>query len=107
MTIPELQTALMGRNIALFLEGESLRYRSPAGAMTAELRSEITSHREALVRGLKSSPVGRCRRCEMRDWVDEQPKDGRIRTHCGRCGRFIGYRPANLAENGKRVLDVS
>lgn len=107
MTFSELQAVLGGRNIVLYLEGESLRFRAPAGALTEELRFEISAHRQAILRSLQPSPNERCRRCDMRDWVDEPPQDGRIRTHCGRCGRFIGYRPADLGEFGESALEVS
>ena len=53
MTFPELQVALDHRNIVLHLEGESLRFRAPAGALTENLRSEIAAHREDIIRSLR------------------------------------------------------
>lgn len=36
--------------------------------------------------------------CEQKDWVDEYGYHNGtwIRTKCGRCGRFIGYRPQHV-----------
>ena len=68
------------------------------GSMTPDLRGEISAQRSAIIDHLRAAAatdaVGtRCTICDRRDWVDAPPKDGRIRTVCGKCGRFIGYRP--------------
>ncbi len=40
------------------------------------------------------SPPSPPRECSH-EWVDEPPKEGRIRTACRSCGKFQGYRPAS------------
>ena len=103
MSVSELLDELASSGVELSLDGNELRFRDPKGALTDDLRRQIADQRETVIRRLRGqseldgSPAGeKCRRCDMRDWVDEPPKDGRIRTHCRRCGRFIGYRPENL-----------
>lgn len=103
MTLEQLLAALAERDITLFLEKGTLRYRAPAGALTPELREGIAHHRPALIERLQVDQAGsrlngtrNCMFWDWRDWVDETPTNGRIRTVCGKCGRFIGYRPQNL-----------
>jgi len=103
VNVDELFGQLEDRNVHLYLDANLLRYRAPAGALTDQLREGITSHRSEIVTRLAASPRPRCTSCELRHWVDAPPKDGRIRTTCGVCGRFIGYRPVNLLEDGART----
>ncbi|MGD9721817.1 MAG: hypothetical protein AB7O59_11155 [Pirellulales bacterium] len=98
MSIDELVTSLADRGVQLYLDGDRLRFKAPVGALTSSLRDGIAAHRIKIIERLKAgAPVPavgrRCTYCDWRDWVDEPPKDGRIRTTCGKCGRFIGYRP--------------
>jgi len=92
---------LAEQNVELYLEGDRLRFRAPAGALTDDLRAGIAEHRTEIIGLLRPRPAlaagERCVTCDWRGWVDEPPVDGRIRTHCGRCGRFIGFRPADHA----------
>jgi len=103
MTIDDLMDEL-GRNaVALSLHDDRLRYDAPKGALSPELREAISANRAAIVARLseaatKMEPVRkRCGPCDPLNWVDDSPEDGRIRTTCSKCGRFIGYRPEHVA----------
>ena len=111
MTTEALTTMLELRGVSLYLEGEAIRFRAPKGALTAELKDQIAEHRTAVIAQLRSptstdagSRIDDCR-CETKFWIDESPQEGRIRTHCGECGRFIGYRPKNLVTHGNKALE--
>lgn len=99
MNVDDLLRTLADRAVELYLAGDRLCFRSPAGALTPELRDEIAAHRPAILEQLRTAATttaaGGCGNCDWRNWRDEPPKDGRIRTTCGKCGRFIGFRPAD------------
>lgn len=104
MTIDQLMVKLEFRGVSLFLKDNLLRYRAPSGALTAELRQHVSDHRQEIVAQLKRQTttkprpfLKKCSHFDMIYWVDQPPIGGGIRTHCGRCGRFIGYRPQDLA----------
>lgn len=99
MTIDDLLQTLSERHVELYVDAGRLRFRAPTGALTDELRSEIASQRTELIAKLTPATkrVDRlCVRCDRRDWIDAPARDGRIRTTCQVCGRFIGYRKVEL-----------
>jgi hypothetical protein len=98
VTVDDLFSCLADCGVQLYLDGDRLRFKAPVGALTPSLRDNIATNRIEIIERLKSGTAAqgvprRCTYCDWRDWVDEPPKDGRIRTTCGKCGRFIGYRP--------------
>jgi len=100
MTVDALLADLSGRGIVLFVEADRLRFRAPAGALTPELSAVISENRGAIIERLRAStPLAasplrqRCQICDRKNWVDDPPHDGRIRTTCRLCGSFIGFRP--------------
>ena len=103
MTTDQLLADLARRNITLSVDGGRLRYRAPVGVLTPQMRKAIAARRDAifeLLRRKDQEPAvswgGKCRLCDRRSWIDQPPIGGKIRTICGKCGRFIGYRPVGL-----------
>ena len=108
MTVDSLLAALASLDVVLSVAGERLLFDAPAGALTPELRASIAANRSELIRRLSAAvahpvalPPQHCpAHSDPRQWVDGAPTDGRIRTTCGTCGRFIGYRPAEPRMTG-------
>jgi hypothetical protein len=99
VNVDDLVRTLADRAVELYIDGDRLRFRAPGGALTPELRGKIAVHRLAIIEYLRTGATttiaaASCGNCHRRNWRDDPPKDGRIRTTCGKCGRFIGYRPA-------------
>jgi len=59
MNPDELVQTLRQSGVALVVEGENLRYRAPAGALTPELRSELAAHKAAILAYLRSQDAER------------------------------------------------
>jgi len=101
VTLDQLLTDLTHNQIVLFVDGGQLHYRAPGGALSADLRAAIAQQRTAIIDHLQAKvPPNpqrsvKCITCDRQYWVDEPPEDGRIRTKCGKCGQFIGYRPVS------------
>jgi len=103
VTACELLNDLARRGVKLSLDGDRLRYRAPVGALGPGIREAIIAHRAEIITHLKQTMQtnrndrDKCCWCDPKDWIDEPPNNGRIRTTCGKCGKFIGYRPIERA----------
>lgn len=104
MKLEDVFSLLQASHVQLWVEGAQLKYRAPTGAMTEDLRAMIAVYRDKIIDHLRQEHHvrTRCNACDWRLWVDSSSAEsGLIRTTCGRCGRFIGYRPAILARSGQ------
>ena len=106
MTPAELLKELATRKVELQVEGGRLRFRAPTGAVSKELRDAVAAHRSDIIANLclqqsNSSVRSICTHIDPLNWIDEPRRDGRIRTTCRICGRFFGYRPADLKDSRK------
>lgn len=84
------QLGRLGVRVEMDADGERLRFH-PRSAVTEELLENMKAHKSEL---LRITGLYACRgHVDPTLWTDDPPVDGRIRTTCSRCGRFIGYRP--------------
>jgi len=98
VSIHDLLRCLADRSVELYVDDNRLCYRAPEGALTAEIRGHIAAHRLTIIERLRTTTTAaarprQCGNCDRQNWVDGPAEDGRVRTACGKCGRFIGYRP--------------
>ena len=90
MEVDALLDRLARLGIRVFVADGRLKLRGPKAVMTEALVQEVFRHRERLVQRL-------CPRLFRLDYSRDAPAAGRpgwTVTVCGRCGRFIGYRPS-------------
>lgn len=59
MTLDQLLPLLAEHNVQLWMEGENLRVRAPAGALTTSLREALATHKPALMSLLRDGKPGR------------------------------------------------
>lgn len=98
MSVDQLLSDVAAAGVTLYLDGDQLRFRARPGALTTDLRTDIARFRGEIVQKLRppvdrAGTTARCSYCDPKAWIDEPPHEGRIRTTCGKCGKFIGYRP--------------
>ena len=94
MIVDDLLRILADRDVELYLDGDRLRFRAPAGALTPSFAATLRHRRwpsssNCGWRRRLATAAGRCAICDWRNWRDAPPRDGRVRTTCGKCGRFI------------------
>lgn len=72
--ITDLLDELRRRNVELTIDGDRLRYRAPAGALTQELLAQLRSHRAAVLERLRDAEtfepwaLQEWRRVTIPDW---------------------------------------
>ncbi|MGQ9576784.1 MAG: TubC N-terminal docking domain-related protein [Thermoguttaceae bacterium] len=90
MTLDHLLAALNPRGVTLWAEGDKIR---GCGPVSPEILAAIRIHNaellERLRRGQDCDPLYR-----LDYWLNTPTRDGRVRTTCACCLRFIGYRPS-------------
>ena len=105
MTIDVLLDQLSNEKVSLYLDGDRLRFRAIKGMLTNDHRAAIAEHRIEIIKRLAAEPrrsTGSCiGYCDRRNWIDDASNRGVVRTACGVCGRFIGYRPKILGNREK------
>ena len=112
MTVETLTMTLESQGVTLYLDEDALRFRAPKGVLTEELKQQIAAQRGEIIDRLRKSvapgaeSLAAACKCDIDSWVDEPSWEGRVRTHCGSCGRFIGFRPENLAPGGDTALEL-
>ena len=57
MTTREFLASLRSKDVQLWVEGEKLRYKAPAGAITAALSAEIIARKAEILRDLSAKGV--------------------------------------------------
>jgi len=95
-TAQRLLYRLIELDIRIECRGDRLRL-TPAASISPDLLGQLRRHKQELMAILRNpnSPANGavpCGMCHQEHWIDEPACDGRIRTRCGRCGKFIGFR---------------
>ena len=61
----DLVRDLLARGVALWFEGERLRFRGPQGALTPELRAELGARRDEVLASLRAEAAARETTCAL------------------------------------------
>ena len=91
MTVPDLLAACRAASVELFLDGNRLRYRAPAGALTTELREGLQARKQELT-ALLAAPPG--------------PDSGSAAAFVAECERIIAAGLTDLTPPQQNVAEV-